>query len=173
MKRTLCFLLLLNTYHLLAQNTALTPCSSPEASQFDFWVGEWNLTWNDSLHGTNSIEKKWGNCSVHEQFSDQRSGYFGESWTVYNANYKQWQQTWIDNNGGYIHLTGGMSGDSMILVTQERNVPASLSPSGKLVNRMVYYNITPGSLDWSWEASTDGGRTWTPKWQIHYTRKNK
>jgi hypothetical protein len=38
---------------------------------------------------------------------------------------------------------------------------------------MVFFNIKPDSLDWSWEASTDGGKTWTVQWPIHYARKKK
>jgi hypothetical protein len=90
---------------------------------------------------------------------------------VYNTNYKYWQQTWIDNQGGYIALTGGMVGDSLVLNTAEKTVPSTISPSGKLENRMVYYNIKPDSFDWSWEASTDGGKTWKQNWLIHYKRK--
>lgn len=147
------------------------PCSSQQASEFDFWVGDWNLTWNDSLHGNNRIEKIFGNCTIHENFSDPRMNYLGQSWSVYNANYKQWQQTWIDNQGGYIALTGGKIGDSMILSTAERTVPVKISPTGKMINRMIFYNIKPDSFDWSWEASTDGGTTWKPNWKIHYDRK--
>ncbi|HUS00451.1 MAG TPA: hypothetical protein VMY77_01920 [Chitinophagaceae bacterium] len=147
------------------------PCSSPEASQFDFWVGDWILTWNDTLHGSNRIEKMFGNCTVHENFSDPRMGYLGQSWSVYNINYKKWEQTWVDNQGGYIALTGGMAGDSMILTTAERTVPVKISPTGKLVSRMVFYNINSNSFDWSWESSSDGGVTWKPNWLIHYKRK--
>src|SRR5207253_2826782 len=107
-----------------SQNTGQKPCSAPEASQFDFWVGDWIATWGDTLHGTNHIEKIFGNCTVHENFSDPNSNFLGQSWSVYNANYKQWQQTWVDNQGGYITLTGGMKGDSLILTTAERTVPA-------------------------------------------------
>lgn len=153
------------------QTSNQPPCSYPQSSQFDFWIGEWDLTWNDTLHGTNRIEKIFGNCTIHENFSDQRSNFFGQSWSVYNANYNQWQQTWVDNQGGYIALTGGMVADSMILKTEERTVPASISPTGKIINRMVFYNIKPNSFDWSWESSVDGGKVWTPKWQIHYQRK--
>lgn len=162
--------LLLLGYGSMAQSANQKPCSSPEASQFDFWVGDWSLTWKDSLHGTNRIEKIFGNCTIHENFSDPRLKYFGQSWTVYNSNYKQWQQTWVDNQGGYIALTGGKVGDSMILKTAERNVPVTISATGKMINRMVFYNIKPNSFDWSWESSFDGGSVWKPNWQIHYVR---
>lgn len=154
-----------------AQTNNQKPCSAPQASEFDFWLGDWNLTWGDTLHGTNHIEKMFGNCTVHENFSDAAAKYLGQSWSVYNANYKIWQQTWVDNAGGYTQVSGGMVGDSMILTTQERKVPVNVSPSGKMISRMVYYNIKPDSFDWSWQASTDGGQTWKPNWQIHYERK--
>ena len=151
--------------------TNTPPCSAPEASQFDFWIGEWDLHWQDSLRGSNRVERVFGNCAVQENFLNPKTGYSGKSWSVYNSNYKLWQQTWIDSQGGYIHLTGRMTGDSLILYTEERTVPASVSPTGKMKNRMVYYNIKKDSFDWSWEASTDSGLSWKPSWQIHYARR--
>jgi len=154
-----------------AQTSAPKPCSAPEASQFDFWVGDWIATWGDTLHGSNHIEKMFGNCTIHENFSDPNSNFLGQSWSVYNNSSKLWQQTWVDNQGGYIVLTGGMVGDSLVLTTAERSVPVKLSASGKIMSRMVYYNIRPDSFDWSWEASTDNGKTWKQNWLIHYHRK--
>ena len=140
-----------------SQTSNQKPCSAPEASQFDFWIGDWIANWSDTLHGTNHIEKMFGNCTIHENFSDPKSNFLGQSWNVYNANSKLWQQTWVDNQGGYIVLTGGMTGDSLVLTTAERTVPVKISPTGKLMSRMVYYNIKSDSFDWSWEASTDTG----------------
>jgi hypothetical protein len=37
--------------------------------------------------------------------------------------------------------------------------------------RMVFKNITANELDWSWERSLDGGKTWQVMWPIHYKRK--
>jgi len=155
-----------------AQNANQTPCSSPEAAQFDFWAGDWKLTWNDTSHGTNHVEKVWNTCVTQENFNDPSSNYSGKSWSVYNAKYKMWQQTWVDNQGEYIALTGGMRGDSMVLTTAERKVPATVSPTGKLLNRMVYYHITGQSFDWNWESSGDSGATWKLSWHIHYDRKS-
>jgi hypothetical protein len=172
-----CFMRLLSllllsclSFRSLSQTPNQKPCSAPETSQFDFWVGDWELTWSDTLHGTNHVEKLFGNCTVHENFKDPKTNFLGQSWSVYNANYKQWQQTWVDNQGGYISLTGGIVGDSLILTTAERTVPASISATGKMTNRMVYYNIKQDSFDWSWEASTNGGKTWKQNWLIHYKR---
>ena len=154
-----------------AQKNKQPPCFLPEASQFNFWIGDWNLTWSDTLHGTNRVEKIFGNCTVQENFTDPNTHYFGKSWSVYNTNYKTWEQTWVDSQGGFIYLTGGMKADSMILVTNEKNVPVQISRTGKMINRMVYYHITPSSFDWSWQSSTDGGISWQSNWLIHYKRK--
>ncbi len=53
-----------------AQTAQQAHCSSPEAKQFDFWIGNWNLTWNDTLYGTNHIEKILGSCTIQENFND-------------------------------------------------------------------------------------------------------
>ena len=42
----------------------------------------------------------------------------------------------------------------------------------KAVQRMVFKNITRNEFDWSWESSTDGGKTWKVQWPIHYKRKS-
>ena len=44
------------------------PCTREEASQFDFWVGEWDLTWADGGKGSNHITKILGGCVIHEAF---------------------------------------------------------------------------------------------------------
>lgn len=162
------FLLICTIYtvHAISQNNNQQPCTSPEASQFDFWLGDWNLTWNDTLHGTNHVEKIMGGCTVQENFLDPKLNFAGKSWSVYNPNYKIWQQTWVDNQGGYIALTGGMENGKIILKTPERQ-----TPKGKMQSRMVFYNMAKDSFDWNWEASTDSGNTWQLKWKIHYERK--
>jgi hypothetical protein len=155
-----------------AQVAAPPPCSAPQSSQFDFWVGDWTLTWSDTLHGTNHVEKILGSCIIQENFHDPNKNYSGKSWSAYNTNSGKWLQTWVDSQGGFIYLEGGMQHDSMVLMTQERTVPTTVSKTGKIKNRMVYCHITPNSFDWSWEASTDGGGIWKTNWKIHYERKS-
>lgn len=42
----------------------------------------------------------------------------------------------------------------------------------KILQRMVFYNITNNKLDWDWESSKDNGKTWKLNWRLHYV-KNK
>src|SRR5437016_2346802 len=103
MKKYLLMLLCIISVGLKAQNqNQQKPCSSPEASQFDFWVGDWVATWNDTSHGTNKILKVMGGCTVNENFTSPSQNYTGSSWSVYNPQRQLWQQTWVDNQGGYI-----------------------------------------------------------------------
>jgi hypothetical protein len=146
------------------------PCSAPEAGQFDFWLGEWDLTWKDgggrTLRGTNTITKEYGGCVIYERF-DGAPGMDlkGMSVSTYNPAMGKWQQTWVDDQGNYFDLVGGFADGKMTLM-HEREV------DGRLVQlRMVFFNIGEIELDWQWERSEDGGENWNVLWRIHYRRK--
>jgi len=165
------FVLLLCSNTLIAQTAPPTPGNrAPEFHQFDFWVGEWELTWHDTANGTvtgtNHITKLLNDNVVHESFSDPTNNYYGQSWSVYHPQRKLWQQTWVDNQGGYLDFTGGMTDGKMILSR------SFVNPAGKTVHqRMVFFDIAKNSLSWSWESSLDEGTTWKQQWLIHYKRK--
>ncbi len=157
---------------LLAAQTPQPGCAAPESHQFDFWVGDWNLSWPNpqgkgELHGHNRIDREFDGCVIHESFSDLATRPFkGMSVSMYNPQMKKWQQTWVDNQASYLDFTGEFKDGQMIL---------SRSGIGKqgqpVMQRMVFKNIKPDSFDWSWEGSKDGGKTWQVMWPIHYTRK--
>lgn len=144
-------------------------CETPIARQFDFWVGTWALRWGEEGRGTNAIERILGGCVIEENFvGHMPDGVFrGKSVSVYDAQQEQWKQTWVDNRGGYLDFTGGFEDGRMVL---QRKTVREGRP---LWQRMVWYNISPDSLDWKWEMSEDEGATWTTRWHIHYTRAPK
>lgn len=164
------YLLLIFFTALLSNVSATVPdtprCSLPEFHQFDFWVGEWDVTWNDTVKGTNNITKGLGNCVIQENFSDPSNNFFGKSFSVYNPDKKQWEQTWVDNEGSYMAFTGEFKDGRMILSRSFTNKKGK-----QVIQRMVFFNIKLGSLDWSWESSSDDGKTWKQNWLIHYKRK--
>lgn len=140
----------------------------PEQAQFDFWLGNWELTWNDTSHGANTIEAIMDSMVIRENFDGTPDiKLVGESVSSYHRPSGQWKQTWVDNQGGYLDFTGGMTGDDMIL---SRN---AVDGNGKpFMQRMVWREITENSFEWNWQESRDGGRTWNTNWQISYRRKN-
>ena len=146
------------------------PCSEPEASQFDFWLGTWIGEWKDTegktQTATNIITKGFDGCVVEENFSTDDKTFIGRSLSMYSANKKIWQQTWVDNTGSYLDFTGGIDGENMIL---QRKATAK---SGKeVLQRMIFTDIKKDSFTWNWESSSDNGATWSLNWQILYRRK--
>ena len=87
---------------------------------------------------------------------------------MYSPRKNIWQQTWVDNMGGYIALTGKYENNEMTLTT----APQKLPDGKEIISRMVFFNITRGNFDWRWQSTTDNGTTWQTNWLIHYKRKN-
>ena len=144
---------------------AATPCQIPEMRQFDFWVGQWDLTWEGGS-GSNTITRQLDDCVIQEQFdSDAQSNFRGMSVSTFSKLDGKWHQTWVDNQGGYLDFVGGMKDDRMILSRQAER-------DGKtFLQRMVWYDIAGDSLEWNWERSDDNGETWQTLWHISYKRK--
>lgn len=145
---------------------------NPE-SYFDFWVGEWELSWTDGQgnpgSGVNRIIKTLDSVVIQENFEALEGrliGYKGKSFSVYNPQQETWHQAWVDNQGGYIDLKGEMQGNKRIFMTAPRELPQG----GSIISRMVFYDIQKDSFTWDWESSRDGGETWTLNWRINYKR---
>jgi len=152
------------------QATQSNPCIDRQQKQFDFWVGEWNLTWpgaksGEVAHGTNSIQRILDGCVVQENFLGGDSMHLrGTSVSTFDVSSNRWKQTWVDNEGGYLDFVGDFSNGQMILQRE------AVRNGEKVLQRMVWKNISANELDWSWESSADGGKTWQVNWPIHYKR---
>ncbi len=140
-------------------------------NQFDFWLGEWELTWADHGRGHNSVTRILGDKIIREKFTslhdDHTAPFQGMSVSVYNEAANQWKQTWVDNQGNYLDFVGGVQDGDMILSRQ------TMVEGKPAQQRMVWTNIQPDSLDWYWQLSEDAGQTWQTLWHIHYQRQKK
>lgn len=130
------------------------PCLDPHQKEFDFWVGKWDLTWpgekpGEIAHGTNNIRRTLDGCVIHEDFSG------GDSIHMRGTSV---------STGGYLDFVGDFSNGQMILQRE------AVRNGEKILQRMVWKNISANELDWSWESSADGGKTWQVNWPIHYKR---
>lgn len=149
-----------------------TSCAAEEFRQLDFWVGEWDVRWETSADqqagtGRNIITHELDRCVIQEQFTGDAStnNLVGRSVSTYHAAIGQWRQTWVDNQGGYFALVGGPAGETFVLENSR------LQPNAPYL-RMVFEDITPTSLTWRWQRSSDAGQTWNDSWVIYYTRSN-
>lgn len=138
-------------------------CAGPAFKQLDFWLGDWDAAWKGG-HGSNHITKTYEGCVIEEHFDGAPGMHLkGHSVSAYSARMKRWHQTWVDNEGGYIPLTGGPDGKGrFILVTNVH------SPTDRHT-RMVFEDIKPDSFTWRWQVKK--GKTWADNWVIRYTRK--
>ncbi len=136
--------------------------SNPE-NHFDFWLGEWNITWGEDEKGTNHIERILDGRIIQENFL--APDLHGISVSVYDPERGLWCQTWVDTNGTYLDFTGKFEDRSMILSRD------ALVKGQACRQRMVWYDIQENKLEWNWERSDDNGRSWRVLWQIHYIRK--
>ncbi len=149
------------------------PALNPE-HLFDFWVGEWDLTWEtaegDQGKGVNQIVKILDGKVIQENFESLspkgQPALKGMSLSVYHPQTKTWRQAWADNQGGYYDFTGQTEGDKRIFVTQTKTT------SGNTVHlRMIFKDIEEEAFTWDWESSEDEGKTWQRRWRIFYQRK--
>jgi hypothetical protein len=136
------------------------PCADAKQKQLDFWVGDWDLTWpgekqGEIASGRNSIKRIMDGCVVQENFSGGDSMPLrGMSVSLFDTTIGKWKQTWVDNAGSYLDFVGEFKDGQMILARE-----ASRPDGTRFLQRMVFKNISPNELDWSWEASKDNGRT--------------
>lgn len=152
MKKLLLLAILLFSYTLQAQQTKCNCCTETH-NEFDFWIGTWNVTNPDgSAAGKNIIDKIQDNCILRENWTSAKGGFTGTSNNFYNAKTKQWEQIWIDNQGGNLHLKGNRIGNQMILKTDEEM---------NKDNQPFYHRVTwtlnkDGSVRQLWETITNG-----------------
>ena len=133
--------------------------------QFDFWLGEWDLSWGDGATATSSIYLDFDGHVIVESFDGRPSLELqGTSLSTYDFDRRLWRQTWVDNQGSHYEFAGAFRAGEMELRTETEvcGRPTLL--------RMRWFNIREDALDWAWERSDDGGQHWTPLWEVAYSR---
>lgn len=146
------------------------PCVyRPEARQFDFWIGDWDVTNGGAPAGTSRVEKILGECVIFENWTGA-TGYVGKSFNVYDAAKKRWQQTWVDGTGGLIEFYGEIREGNLYYSGEGRAAGPDGQPR-RVRNRMTFFNKGADQVRQLWEQSSDEGKTWTVAFDGLYTRK--
>ncbi|MEO1188954.1 MAG: hypothetical protein AAFW60_07770 [Pseudomonadota bacterium] len=154
----------------LAQAQTTVPCQDETFRQLDFWVGEWDATWENpdgSIgKGTNSITKdEYGDCVIIERFSGP--GLNGLSVSTFHAPLGQWRQTWVDDQGGYFALVGGPSSEEDTEFALELTRMSDTAP----YLRMIWQNVSDQSFVWRWQGKASEDADWQDSWVINYQRQ--
>ena len=145
--------------------TAQTPaptCTAPEYRQFDFWVGEWEVTQNGKVAGRNSIRAILNGCAISEEWSGA-GGFKGSSLNFYNADTMHWHQTWIDSRGQSLALEGRLEGESMVL----QNTIAANTPR----HRITWTPLTDKTVRQVWQVKETADSDWKTLFDGKYSAR--
>ena len=106
-----------------------------------------------------------GGCVLHESYTSS-SGYYGESFNVYDANRRGWHQSWVDNTGLLLTLEGVFEDGRMVLAGE------TVGPDGTVSEQRITWSVVDGDPDrvrQLWQTRTDGG-DWTVAFDGLYVR---
>ena len=146
------------------------PCAAAERRQFDFWLGEWEVTGpKGGIVGHSRIESILGGCTIAEHWSSAtgQGANDGKSYNLYNADLKRWEQFWVDASGARLMLSGGLVGGSMVLEGRQ-DLPAADGVHQR--ERITWTPNADGTVRQLWETSSDSGASWSVSWDGLYTR---
>jgi hypothetical protein len=160
----LVFVLLLLVNAVQAGSPPPIACQGPEFSQFDFWVGEWDVFGpKGNPAGRNSITRTHGGCVILENWTSA-GGSTGSSFNIYTPATKKWHQIWVDSAGTLLQLEGELRNGSMTLEGE------GLTPKGRMLNRITWTPRSDGTVRQFWEISTDNGKTWQASFDGTYRK---
>jgi tetratricopeptide (TPR) repeat protein len=148
------------------------PCAyTPENRQFDFWLGEWNVSTTQGAvpSGNSNIELILEDCVVQENWKSLNSPYAGKSYNIYNASLKRWEQYWVDSVGGNIFFYGGLKDGVMDYWTDDLPQPDGT----KLKRHLQFFKLGSDSVRQFSQGSSDGGKSWQVEYDFTYIRKGK
>ncbi len=140
-------------------------CQTPEYQQFDFWLGHWRVSNPQNNQISESIISSINNgCTILEEYSTP-SGYQGKSLNIYDASSKKWHQTWTDNTGLLLQLSGHFDGTSMILQGITKAATGQ-----EVLNRITWTATHKNTVNQHWQTSQDHGKSWQTAFNGTYIR---
>jgi hypothetical protein len=160
------------------------PCDVPEARQFDFWLGAWDIDNRQrnpaapddaTLHPTGParsvVYPVAGGCAVAEHWDGALSWarVHGFSLRTWDAAADRWEVlfNWPVGPGGppnpaFTELSGVRDGQRMVL---------DGPPSGARRSRFTFSDVGPDRFRWDATTSTDGGVRWSTDWVMDFERR--
>ena len=160
-------------------------CPAPEARQFDFWIGDWDVqnwhrnpqtpgdaTWYDTGMATNRVYAILDGCAIVEHWLGRLSygNVQGFSVRAYDPVEKVWVLVlyWPGPTGGTFGTLQGIFQHGRGEFFNDYTNAEGL----RVENRYSFSDITPTSLRWDAATSTDGRNTWKPGWIMEFTRRD-
>jgi hypothetical protein len=143
-------------------------CSAElEARQFDFWLGDWTVTFPGATgNGTSRVYLSLDQCLLTESW-DSGAGLKGQNMFAYSPDDKAWHGLYADNRGR-AHVFNGQVKPGLA----EFDGPSHNAKGEPLLNRLKLVRLTNNKLEQTWEKSADNGATWKLEFRGDYARKS-
>lgn len=150
-----------------AQTPPPPGCPAEVRRQFDFWVGDWNVTVGGKPAGENRIERILDGCALLENWKGA-GGMSGKSLNFYDPRSERWHQTWVDDRGGSLGLDGAFKDGKMVLIGTQKKDPKTGTTT---IDRITWTPLPADQVRQVWETSNDDGKSWAVAFDGLYTRK--
>lgn len=141
------------------------PCTDPASHDFDYMLGEWQVSVKDTVLAYSVFKKQYGNCTVQESYKEPGKYYFRSSTATYNTIKGKWEVCTYDNKGEYYVFTGSMKGRDLILESEKQ-----LNATKKLYVQLVYTNIFENSFEVELRIAFDSTKTYKSFQKQQYKR---
>ena len=144
----------------------LSCSASPERQQFDYWLGDWTITYPGAPGGsTSKVYLTLDKCVLVESW-DGGKGHKGENVFAYSSDDGSWHGMFADNQGRVHVFEGKVTPGSA-----EFYGPSRSSSGATVLNRIRVVRVNADKVTQTWEKSADNGGTWTTEFQGEYSRK--
>ncbi len=140
-------------------------CGDEKSHEFDFWIGDWEVTAGGQVAGTNSIQPILDGCVLQENWVGAGGG-SGSSLNFYNVQTEEWEQFWVWRAGIVIHTKGKFADGKMVLEGTSQN-----QQGNSQLNRITWSLNEDGTVRQFWQVSQDDGETWSTSFDGLYTKK--
>lgn len=140
------------------------PCDTAKHHQFDFWLGQWNVTAKGKPAGSNRIEAVHNGCALAEHWTSANGNFAGSSLNIYDRATDKWHQTWVDTAGTLLQLDGGLEDGRMVLRGMRPGPDGS-----EILQRITWTPNEDGSVRQHWETSGDG-ESWKTVFDGRYVK---
>lgn len=141
-------------------------CEAAEYRQFDFWVGDWDVSVAGRPGGRNLITSEEKGCLIHEHWTG--GSQTGQSFNFYDRNDGMWHQVWVSSTGSVLRLSGRLRDGAMVYEGEARRPDGSV-----MLHRLVFTPNADGTVRQHWTSSTDGGATWQDAFDGLYRRRGR
>ncbi|MCW8833097.1 MAG: hypothetical protein OQK09_03985 [Colwellia sp.] len=130
-------------------------CDTSQYREFDFWLGQWQVKSAASKQLSQSKITQINNgCGLLEEYKTP-TGFQGKSLNIFDSQTQQWHQTWIDNTGYLLKLSGGIENNSMVMTGKTHDKNGNI-----ILNKITWTPLKGGEVRQHWQTSTTHGKAW-------------